>query len=230
MVFTYPASGISLSSDSDGNKQIEVITREVGAPFSCDEWKETQGRDEDRRPTFNEPIQQTLRLLLVNKQILKEAFRHFYENNLFCFSSIADLGMFLRNTPAYRRQHLKRIAFDSSRPYPDYNHAPSAFTYLASLPNLSRLHLYCQESLSISQSVSPAHTDPILGIPGISALRLLRGLDEVTFSGDCARVRMRLKQIMEGHQSKKRRSTAVEVEDWGRPKRTVRARKVGKNQ
>lgn len=65
-------------------------------------------------------------------------------------------------------------------------------------------------------------------MPGFSTLKSVSGLEEVVFSGNCPTMERMLKPVMEGPKSKKRKSVAVEVKDWGRPKRAVRAKKTMK--
>ena len=64
--------------------------------------------------------------------------------------------------------------------------------------------------------------------PGMTALKQISGLQEVAFSGNCEIIEAMLKPLMERPVSKKRENVAREVEDWGRPKRAVRAKKAEK--
>ena len=166
----------------------------------------------------------------MNKQIFQEAFLHFYQSNVFYLPTIYDLHRFLRNLPAYRRQHLTQLAFNYTCRPSDDKVAPGALKFLASLPHLRKLHIYFKEGryyYPLPPSVE-ARKANILKIPGVTTLRTIRGLEEVVFSGECALIEEMLKPIMESPISTKRKGVAVEVEDWGRPKRAARAKKVQK--
>jgi hypothetical protein len=229
IVLCYPGSGLSLKAPSkDREPEFEADNKFFGARFSIGAWLNARGR----ASTYSEPAQQTLSLLLVNKQIFQESFLHFYENNIFYCSNMESLGRFLRNLPLYRRQHLTQLAFDYSRPWDDLKLAPRAFKFLASLPNLRKLYIHFEEGWSLLPPLPPdrhdRHKAEILETLGISTLRTVRGLEEVVFNGDCPVLKETLKSVMESPVSKKRKSTAVEVEGWGRPIRAVRLKKVQK--
>jgi hypothetical protein len=138
MMFRFPPSGIELTCvGNERNRVLRAVTKDTVATFSADKWMSCV--DWSPFGLYKEPIQQTLSLLLVNKQIFKEAFSHFYRENVFYFASVDNLGDVLRSLPRYRRQHLTQIAFRF-----EAYHSPLAtrvFRYLASLPNLRKLYI-----------------------------------------------------------------------------------------
>ena len=226
IVFRYPVSGVSPVEDAEtAEKTTIVIHKDSTAPFDFSEWNQAQPSKPNPKPYFTEPINQTLSLLLVNKQIFKEAMPYFYQNNLFYFLDTAQLFHFLRNTPAYRRQHLTQLAIDYPGLGTDYHYAPAAFRILATNPSLKRLFIHHDEDHYGSLDLSKVY---VMQSPGATTLKQISGLQEVVFSGKCEVFRGILKPLMERPISKKRKDMAVEVEDWARPKRAVRARKAQK--
>ena len=176
-----------------------MITKDVSQPFSIQAWNASAGPPGRPMFFFRDYSQGMLSLLLVNKQIYEEAYMLFYYLNTFYFRRAQKLEDFLQVLPPSRRQHLAQIAFKYTPV--DANWAAAALSSVASLPKLRKLYIeidepYWREHNPVGEYPKPDEFDP-LKIPGIQALRSVRVLDEVVFSGDCPTITAYLKPEME---------------------------------
>ena len=200
MVFQYPASGILLSPHKP--ETVHTTTRELSTPFSTDILAFTE-EEWGWSSLYEQPIQESLSLLLVNKQTFAEAFPRFYHNNLFYFRSTWHAYQVLRRMPSYRRQHISHLAV-----HYDFNNAATASrlcSYITSMPNLRKLYLDIDEPRWARRS-----TLNVLKAPAITSLRNVR-VEEVVFMGNCPTIAADLKAEMESGGSKKRKDGDGEV-------------------
>jgi hypothetical protein len=129
----------------------------------------------------------------------------------------------LKDTPAYRRQHITQVAIDFN--YFDVNIASQAFSYLATLPKLRKLYIDINEEEWYPGNRHHSYAGfNILKIPGLAKLQSVRSI-EVIFTGNCANIAAYLKAEIEGQGGKKRK--AIEGETIAREQRG-RAAKHGR--
>ena len=225
MVLLYPRSGLLIGPKGGSTRQkVGMISKDFSAQFSFTEWN----APESWRycATYEAWIEDLLALLLVNKQIFKEAFSCFYRENTFVFNSVDDMGHYLRLLPRYRRQHITQIAFNY-RGMGGSKVANAAMGYLGSLPNLQKLYIDFAESLLERLWPTPrAEREFIAKFPGISKLKTIRGLDKIGFGEDCPILKSILEDEMRKPATKNRKERAVEISEWSRPKRIAASKKT----
>ena len=222
LVLSFPQSGLQLFQTKPSYRPAIIaagtITKDWSVPFSFAAWKE--GDPYTFSAVYREPIQQTLSLLLVNKQTFQEAFSCFYRNNVFVFGSINELDGFLRNTPLYRRQHITEIAFCDDMT--NMSDAVGTMQYLKTLPNLRKLHIDLDERLWLRHDTTPEdRSAAVLRCAGVKVLKTLHGLEVAHFSASCPVLKSILKDMLESTAPKKGKDTAVEVTSFSRSRRAA---------
>ena len=194
MALRYPPSGLRFKYDSYykyPSMDYGALTRDFSVEFSMTRWKHQPGT----LTVHNLP--NTLRLLLVNKQLFEEALYCFYSVNSFWCPEMKDLSHMLRALAPTRRQHLRHIAFDYSAS--GIREMPlNTLNILASLPQLKRLGIFLDESycekkedgVYLFSEEKPDPRDDIenFNVPCLHILRKMRRRTEITFEGECSRI------------------------------------------
>ena len=196
MALAFPRSGLSLE-----RTKLLAVTRDFGTPFSCTLWEGYWNGGQDRRDRVlhNRPIGDVLALLRVNKQFYQEAVASFYSINTFVCSGVAQLRTILKRV-GVRRAYITHITFRYERD--ESGRAEEAFRLLASLKRLRRLNIKMNERqwstvLRPKGNGCRGRDADLLKIPGIQVLCGIRGIAEVVFEGECARIAAFLKPEME---------------------------------
>ena len=216
MVLRYPPSGTRvLWEDHNRRKSIAVVGKNYSMPFSSGlHFLDRSAPSGPRRFSYKQPLERSLSLLSVNKQIFEESFAYFYRSNLFVCSSVTKLGRFLGNTPPSRLQHLTQLAFEYS-PL-DKHVAPGVFGNLASLKKMNTLYVNIHRAwwaTSWSRSFASGNNTDIDHIPGLATLRKLRGLDHVEIMGVNVDIGAQMKSEMEGKVSEERSAAGKEMKN-----------------
>ena len=159
-----------------------------------------------KEPLFHEtypttrPMSQILGPLQTCRQFYNEAMPAFYRVNFFYFSSFGDLASFLNKIPANRKEHIANLSAEYQTT--DSHHGPKGFRLLAGLKNLQVLGLNIDEKGWLRKLAYPTKFDDltekdkdklIWKLPGLTALRSIRGLQQVKFYGPCIRVKALVK-------------------------------------
>ena len=213
MVLRYPPSGIRvLGEDRNGRKTIAALDKDYSTPFISG--LHFPDRNSPVRFSYKQPLEHSLSLLSVNKQIFEESFASFYRINLFVFPSVTRLAHFLRNTPPSRRQHLTQLAFEYSPV--DRLLAPDVFSDLASLNKLKTIYVHIDSawwSRAWGRPSASGNNTEIDHIPGLDTLRKLRGLDHVEITGMDGDIEEQMKSEMEEKVSEERSAAGKEMKD-----------------
>ena len=204
MVLQYPVSGILLAPHEP--QTFYTTTKDLSTPFSTEKsvhqlrWRLSK--------LYEQPIQKSLSLLLVNKQTFTEAFPSFYRNNVFHFRTTQHAYEVLQRMPSYRRQHISQLAvhYDPDDPAT----ASRLCSYFTSMPKLQKLYLYIEESRWLRRRTASTSTVDILQAPATASLRKVR-IQEVVFMGNCPIIAANLKAEMESGGPKKRKKCDGEV-------------------
>ena len=185
MVLTLPPSGVAITSiySNQGRERgtFALATQDFKRPFSMNSCRGIDNVQLD--DYYQQPAQRQLALLLVNKQIFEEAHAIFYGQNLFFFDCVNEMDLFLRRLPLHRKKHLTQVTFTYR--IRDYSAWQSAFHHLGPLERLRTLHIYIHEERWEDRMRHVLHVPAdVLKIPGMEALRGLRGLEEVSVLGE----------------------------------------------
>ena len=194
MALRYPPSGLRFTYGRyyhDPSADIAALTRDFSVKFSMTRWTHPS----DTLTVCTLP--NTLRLLLVNKQMFEEAVYCFYSVNSFWCPETQDFSQLLRALAPTRRQHLRHIAFHYT-PFGMMSPPLDAFNILASLPQLKRLGIFLDESycekkedgVYLFSEEKPDPRDDIenFNVPCLHILRKMRRRTEITFEGECSRI------------------------------------------
>ena len=184
MVLRYPGSGMHRESFfKEGHGEVvrlSTVTREYSQPCSFEAWE-----DEDSWLETS-PAADILGLLLVNKQMHKEASDIFYSvNNFFCEGAFQLLEMLQSLAPS-RQKHLHEISL-VYHPI-DNTKAVKAFSILNSLPKLSKLRIYMDEDDWFRHKCKGHRISHLRVIPGLDTLQELKARIDVVFEGNCLNI------------------------------------------
>ena len=221
MVMHYPPSGIypavNAGSEASTFRPISKDSRYHGEPVPLDSLSYL--KDSAAHFYYIQSAQKALSLLLVNKQIYEEALPFFYRLNIFTFTSVTTMAGFLKKLPSSRQRYIRDLAFSYGPGEGKF--AESAFQALASMENLSKLHVDIVESKWL-------HRQPdkkILRLPGLGTLRKIR-VEEVVFSKHCPKVAALLKAELESSPAQKRKAGEMEDEGERQDSETEKAKRL----
>jgi hypothetical protein len=140
---------------------------------------------------FSRPLQEVLSIISTSKEIYNEAMPVFYGNNTFRFDSCATLYGFLSGLPT-RRSFIKNVILTYEPSLYDRN-CDKAFQLLAQT-NLKRLYLKLNEAHAVNLGDGCGN---VARMPGFYTLERIRGLNELSFSGDFQRSKKFLRRMVE---------------------------------
>ncbi|KAI5273058.1 hypothetical protein E4T47_03736 [Aureobasidium subglaciale] len=128
------------------------------------------------------PLSEFLTLLSVNKRVYGESMPEFYHENHFEFSNMVVMKEFLTNMGAERRCHMRNVSVG----YYKLSAAAAGARLLTESDTIQRL------SLIVSGTQDPAghyilggsrrHFKTLGQVPGFTALKRLRGVQQLTFN------------------------------------------------
>lgn len=213
MVFGYPKSGLHISRSHSRTvgklmpePRFRVSSRSYLESFDLAKW-EREGQLGSSLSTM--PMQQILAPLLTSKQFYNEAMPTFYRINHFHCRDSYDLYHFLYFLAPSRSRHLGHISVGH---FPGCEDAmPKAFKLLGEVEHLRRFQFRFNEQEWLmtygkrGKKVIKKYTS-VKNIPGFSALRAIRGLEETTFVGPCPTLKDLLKVGMEEPKTEKKAS------------------------
>ncbi|CAD0115279.1 unnamed protein product [Aureobasidium uvarum] len=131
---------------------------------------------------FMPPIAGFLALLSVNKQIHSEAMPEFYHENHFQFSDMGAMKRFLKNIGAERRKHVRNVSVY----YDNLSAAAAGAKLLTESETLQKLTLMITATQDAADhfkvNSSRRKFATLTQVPGFSAMKRLRGVQELTFN------------------------------------------------
>lgn len=201
MVFGLPRSGIRINRtpniwDQGRKDRVTVMTRDLNQQFSFSEWLQAapnvsvkKGRG--RYLLHLTPLSDLLKLLVVNKQLYKEAMPVFYATNHFRCLSLDEFRYFLVAVPDRCRAHIRHVSFRY-----DWERCvlgPDIMSRMSSMRRLNKLQISFKIEESKKQfnrnknktsDGSKLYSSP-LSYPGIRELAKITTLNTVELQGDC---------------------------------------------
>ena len=212
LVLVMPKSGISMDTIDTGNGSkngplsFKVFSRDYDEPHrrhsSVHEFDPNRYRVDNfhffsnKRTLECRSFQTYLALLLVSKQVYKEAMPIFYGGNHFACSTIGDLGRFLRFTPESRKDNVRYVSFHINNQ--DAKIAQTTFELLSQVKRLREIDIWISKTEwgAVQTRGKTKKYSNMFKIPGLQVLGSMRGLKRVTFHGDCDTARTHLGPVM----------------------------------
>ena len=207
MVFTFPEIGIGILSTQEEfhGRRFHLYQREHDNGYNHID--RTHGRN---AMILSPPVQQVLGILSVNKHIHNEAVPYFYRINHFRVRSMPDLVIWINKISPNRLAHIRNLSF----PYNSYSsqclkEMKNTLTVLALHNAVRGLEIQTRDSDWFSRFITVKSKVP--GLPnqqkpkyaGPEALphmrllvRLVGIVDELSFDGDCPRIKEYLRGQM----------------------------------
>ena len=180
MVLCYPQAGVapSITLFNSPTVSYTVVTRNSVSQSRFKSWNMRKGcRSLDLSTN-------TLSLLMVNKQIHKEALPCFYSLNTFYLGSLSHSLRALRVLPLVRCQYLRHLAFRHK--VKDRSDARTFFDMVCTLPNLRKLDIWMHQGSWFSTVRSErGETFIVFTISGLDILAEKKRGITVDFSGEC---------------------------------------------
>lgn len=195
--FQYPDSGIMIIQEGQkcfcrglmGPRMLGILDRSGDHEFSFEKWDRGCMARYGRMPYTDhmlrsKPLSTILAPLLTSRQFFVEAMPLFYSLNRFYFSRLIDMYNTLRFLAPSRRKFIKHVAFNFTKCDRGRSLDVPALKELVWLEGLSKL------DVRLARGAITGLKGP--GARGLHTLCKRRGLEEVTLSGDCERIRSRV--------------------------------------
>lgn len=188
MVFGYPGHGLFVHAfDFTNRKERRFQVVEDG----CDPKTATDGAY-GRHRILTRPMVTILAPLLTCRQFYTEAMSAFYRTNHFYMHNMKTLQKFLSSIPTNRLRHFTNISvvYDTD----ERAYGPRGVRLLTDIEHLQKLHIHIDEKKWLNRSLPYGGTwsgtdeerrRALCRIPGMAGLRALRGLEEVSLTGEC---------------------------------------------
>ncbi len=187
-VYSYPKSGVlptQLVSSVRTPWRFRVLTRSFDEDFSQEAWNEgiRRLRNSGKNPSYDITLltartHDIFAPLLACKQFYEEAMPIFFNINRFSFPHPYSLHHSLSLLAPTRQKHITRVSFE----YTDEYDTVHALRVLSELQNLRILDIRVEDG-TFRMAMGKVRGR------GLPRLLSLRGLDEVSLSGDCELVR-----------------------------------------
>ena len=159
---------------------------------------------------ISRPLQKTLALLSVNKQVFNEAVPYFYRINRFRINNMRNLVTWVQNIAPSRLEHVRHIAFQYfPNPAKWLGELKNTFTVLALHNAIKTIRIetydddWFHRTVTVKSKIDgvPDRTKPKYAGPGslphMSQLaKLVSIVDELTIEGDSPRIEEHLRAQM----------------------------------
>lgn len=226
--FQYPSSGIMVVQVDQqrycrglhGDRQLAILSRSASHAFGFEKWDKAIAAarayprpNHDPQTLRSMPLRTVLAPLLTSRQFYEEAMPLFYSLNRFYFDHPIDIFNTLHFLHPNRRKYITHVAFNLPQRNRSRDVTVAAFKVLLGLERL------CKLDIRVAPGAATAVKGP--NARGLHTLCKLRGMEEVTMTGDCEKIRA----MVVGHlmlpkddgagssKKRKRKSSTSEVEE-----------------